>query len=131
MNVRTEGQNKVIVLEAPFPKNQSKETNVFDVIASESQSEDVAVIEDALAAHRAEIGDENATLKDIYLTVCHIKHNQVQLIRVGQSDPKIIEPEVVEYPVESKDTFTEDELTFQKLLLTSVLINQNHNSFEL
>lgn len=130
MDVRTEGQNKVIVLEAPFPKNQSKETNVFDVIASESQSEDVAVIEDALAAHRAEIGDENAALKDIYLTVCYIKHNQVQLIRVGQSEPKIIEPEAVKYPVEIKATFTEDELTFMKLLLT-LIISQNHNSNEL
>lgn len=140
LDVCAEDQNKVIVLAvASLSKSPNTEPEVFGVISSAQQSEDVAAIEEALVARRAETGDEKAPLAGVHLTVrfalqsannAENKRNQVQLICVGKSEPKVIETEVTKAPVEIKATSTEDELTFQKLLLT-LLINQNHNSNEL
>lgn len=141
LDIRPAGENKIIVFEVPSSKYYSKGSDVVNVMSLKRQSADIAVIEDALAAHRAETGDENAALTDIHLTVRltyqptknnDIKPNQAQLVRVGESEPKVIETEVLKAPVETKMTSpsTEDDLIFQKLLLT-LIISQNHNSDKL
>lgn len=104
LDVRPAGKNKVIVLaQATFSNDQSKESDVFDVMTFARQSEAVAAIEEALAAHRAETGNEKAALTGVHLTARlkpqttknaegkNIKGYQVQLVRVGKAEPKVVE----------------------------------------
>lgn len=70
ISVRQAGKNKVVSLaQATFSKDQSKESDVFDVMTFERQSEEVAAIEDALAARRAETGNEKAALQNVKVDV--------------------------------------------------------------
>lgn len=70
ISIRQAGKNKVVSLaQATFSKDQSKESDVFDVMTFERQSEEVAAIEDALAARRAETGNEKAALQNVKVDV--------------------------------------------------------------
>lgn len=118
LDVRPAGKNKVIVLaEATFSNDQSKESDVFDVMSFSRQSEAVAAIEEALAAHRAETGNEKAALTGVHLTARlkpqttknaegkNIKGYQVQLVRIGKAEPKVVEAKTAtDAPVEAKAT---------------------------
>lgn len=70
ISIRPAGKNKVISLaEATFSKDQSKESDVFDIMTFERQSEVVAAIEEALAARRAETGNEKAALQNVKVDI--------------------------------------------------------------
>lgn len=70
MDVRPAGKNKVVVLaQATFSKDQSKESDVYDIMTFARQAEEVAAIEDALAARRAETGNEKAALQNVKVDV--------------------------------------------------------------
>lgn len=64
--IRPAGKNKVVVLaQATFSNDQSKKSDFFDVMTFARQAEEVKAIEDALAARRAESGNENAALQNV------------------------------------------------------------------
>ena len=70
ISVRPAGKNKVVSFaQATFSKDQSKESDVFDIMTFERQSEEVSAIEDALAARRAETGNKNAALQNVKVDV--------------------------------------------------------------
>lgn len=104
LDVRPAGKNKVIVLaEATFSNDQSKESDVFDVMTFARQADAVKAIEDALAAHRAETGNEKAALTGVSLvarlkpqTIDGKKGYQAQLVRIGKNEPKTVEATAVE-----------------------------------
>lgn len=114
MDVRPAGKNKVIVLAEATFGNDQKQSDVFDVMTFGRQSEAVAAIEEALAAHRAETGNEKAALTNVHLTARlkpqttknaegkNIKSYQVQLVRIGKAEPKVVEAKTAtEAPVEA------------------------------
>ena len=66
IDVRQAGKNKVIVLaHATFSKDTNKKSPVYNIMSFARQSDEVAIIEDGLAARRAETGNEKAALQNV------------------------------------------------------------------